>query len=84
MNGIDLVRLKNVLVTRRRRGAAIDDAVQLRERFYRSIRLCQAWEDMPQVTVAAMEGLTVGASVAIAPACDGVFWLRTPISMFRK
>ena len=50
--------------------AAIDDDVQLRERFYRGVRLCQAWEDMPQVTVAAMEGLAVGAGVAIALACD--------------
>lgn len=48
----------------------IDDDVELRQRFYRGVRLCQAWEDMPQITVAAMEGLAVGAGCAIALACD--------------
>ena len=49
---------------------AVDNDVKLRERFYRGVRLCQAWEDMPQITVAAMEGLAVGAGVALALACD--------------
>ncbi len=48
----------------------LDDDVALRSRFYRGVRLCQAWEDMPQITVAAMEGLAVGAGCAIALACD--------------
>ncbi len=48
----------------------VDDDVALRARFYRGVRLCQAWEDMPQITVAAMEGLSVGAGCAIALACD--------------
>ncbi len=46
------------------------DDVALRDRSYRGVRLCQAWEDMPQVTIAAMEGLSVGAGCAIALACD--------------
>lgn len=46
------------------------DDVALRQRFYRGVRLCQAWEDMPQITVTAMEGMAVGAGCAIAIACD--------------
>ncbi|MDH3643519.1 MAG: enoyl-CoA hydratase/isomerase family protein [Gammaproteobacteria bacterium] len=48
----------------------MNNDVALRERFYRGVRLCQAWEDMPQITVTAMERLAVGAGVAIALACD--------------
>ncbi|MEM7341799.1 MAG: enoyl-CoA hydratase/isomerase family protein [Actinomycetota bacterium] len=46
------------------------DDVYNRQRFSRGVRLCQAWEDMPQITVTAMEGLAVGAGCAIALACD--------------
>jgi len=46
------------------------DDVASRNRFYRGVRLCQAWEDMPQITVTAMEGMAVGAGCAIALACD--------------
>ncbi len=41
-----------------------------RQRAYGGVRLCKAWEAMPQVTIAAMEKLAVGAGVAIALACD--------------
>lgn len=44
--------------------------LQLRERFYRGVHLCKAWEEMPQITIAAIEGMAVGAGVAIAIACD--------------
>ncbi len=44
--------------------------VALRNRAYRGVRLCKAWEEMPQVTIAAMNGLAVGAGIAIALACD--------------
>ena len=33
---------------------------------YGGVRLCKAWEAMPQITIAAMEKLAVGAGVAIA------------------
>lgn len=32
--------------------------------------LCRAWEDMPQTTIAAIEGPAVGAGAAIAICCD--------------
>jgi len=44
--------------------------VAAREQFYRGVKLCRAWEEMPQVTIAAIESLAVGAGVAIAIACD--------------
>lgn len=44
--------------------------VAAREKFYRGVRLCRAWEDMPQITIAAIEGMAVGAGVALAIACD--------------
>lgn len=44
--------------------------VQLRDRFFLGVRLCEAWERMPQITVCAMEQLAVGAGVALPLACD--------------
>ena len=41
-----------------------------RQIFYRGVRLCEAWETMPQITIAAMERLAVGAGVALPLACD--------------
>ena len=46
------------------------DDLRRRQRAYGGVRLCKAWEAMPQVTIAAMERLAVGAGVAIALACD--------------
>jgi enoyl-CoA hydratase/carnithine racemase len=46
------------------------DELKRRQRAYAGVRLCKAWEEMPQVTIAAMEKLAVGAGVAIALACD--------------
>jgi len=41
-----------------------------RDRSQLGRRLCRAWEEMPQITVAAIEGLAVGAGVALAISCD--------------
>jgi len=41
-----------------------------RQSFYRGVRLCEAWEAMPQITIAAMEKIAVGAGVALPLACD--------------
>ena len=41
-----------------------------RERSHLGRHLCNAWEQMPQTTIAAIEGLAVGAGVAIAMCCD--------------
>lgn len=41
-----------------------------RQSFYRGVRLCEAWEAMPQITIAAMEKVAVGAGVALPLACD--------------
>lgn len=46
------------------------DDLKRRHRAYGGVRLCKAWEEMPQITIAAMEKVAVGAGVAIALACD--------------
>lgn len=33
-------------------------------------RMCQVWQDLPQVTIAALEGFCVGGAVSLALACD--------------
>lgn len=49
--------------------AAMSD-LERRQRFYSGVRLCKAWEEMPQITIAAMERMAVGAGVALGLACD--------------
>lgn len=44
--------------------------LEKRQRFYRGVRLCEAWEQMPQITIAAIEGMAVGAGIALGLACD--------------
>ncbi len=49
-----------------------DDASDLerREMSASGVRLCRAWETLPQVTIAAIDGFSVGAGVALGLACD--------------
>jgi len=44
--------------------------LEKRQTYFRGVRLCEAWEAMPQVTIAAMEKIAVGAGVALPLACD--------------
>jgi enoyl-CoA hydratase/carnithine racemase len=46
------------------------DDVKRRYRAYGGVRLCKAWEEMPQITIAAMERMAVGGGIALAIACD--------------
>lgn len=32
--------------------------------------MCQTWQDLPQVTIAALEGFCIGGAVSLAAACD--------------
>jgi len=58
------------LKERASRAVTAGSDLQLRATYYRGVKLCQAWEDMPQVTVAAIEGMAVGAGVALPLALD--------------
>jgi enoyl-CoA hydratase len=60
-------------------GMDLDDAMwrddgisdlERREMYYTGVRLCRAWEALPQVTIAAIDGFSVGAGVALGLACD--------------
>lgn len=36
----------------------------------RGTKLCKAWEEMPQITIAAIEGMNVGGGIALTLTCD--------------
>lgn len=44
--------------------------LELRRTYYAGVNLCRAWEDMPQITIAAIERMAVGAGVALPLALD--------------
>lgn len=44
--------------------------VERREIASTGFRMCKAWEEMPQITIAAIEGFAVGGGLALSLACD--------------
>lgn len=60
--GVDLGELSQT--------AAVRDLEERRRGSEQGAKLCRAWEEMPQITIAAIEGLNVGGGVAITLACD--------------
>jgi len=44
--------------------------VERREIAGAGFRMCKAWEEMPQITIVAIEGYAVGGGLALALACD--------------
>ena len=44
--------------------------VERREVASTGFKLCRAWEEMPQITIAAIEGYAVGGGLALSLACD--------------
>ena len=44
--------------------------VQRRELASLGFKLCKAWEEMPQITIVAIEGFAVGGGLALSLACD--------------
>ena len=50
---------------------AITQPLSMRRRLFEiGPRMCAAWEDLPQVTIAAVEGFCIGGGVSLAVSCD--------------
>ena len=62
--GVDLKDPENVRV--------FQEPLSVRRRVLLELgpRMCQVWEDLPQVTMVALEGFCIGGAVSLALACD--------------
>ncbi len=58
------------LKERQKRFAGGQSDLELRRTYYAGVQLCRAWEEMPQITIAAIERMAVGAGVALPLALD--------------
>ena len=58
------------LKERQDRFAGGQSDLELRRTYYAGVHLCRAWEEMPQITIAAIETMAVGAGVALPLALD--------------
>ena len=58
------------LKERQERFAGGQSDLELRRTYYAGVQLCRAWEEMPQITIAAIERMAVGAGVALPLAMD--------------
>ncbi len=47
-----------------------EDIEGIRIASQRGTKMCKAWEDIPQITIAAIEGVIVGGGIALTLACD--------------
>jgi enoyl-CoA hydratase/carnithine racemase len=57
--------------------------VEARRHIRLGLELCKAWESLPQLTIAAIEGFCIGGGISIAVACDFRIlqreaWIRAP------
>jgi len=57
--------------------------VDARRHIRLGLEMCKAWEAMPQLTVAAVEGFAIGGGISLSVACDFRIlgrgaWLRAP------
>ncbi|NNE86383.1 MAG: enoyl-CoA hydratase/isomerase family protein [Alphaproteobacteria bacterium] len=57
--------------------------VEARRHIRLGLELCKAWETMPQLTIAAIDGFCIGGGISIAVACDFRIlqreaWIRAP------